>query len=153
MRDSAGATRIIRNLEALSDKSYLRKYQYEFALGTERLAFGDNAGAITHLQNAVYPGSTTNDFNTHFYLGQAYLAAGRISDAVGEFERLLTVYSKIARPNRSIPSSCTISSASPMNNPSGLIGPPSNTGYSSITGATPIRSCRQSPMPKSGWRA
>lgn len=91
--DSVEAARMVKTLAATGGKADDQEFQYAYARGMERLAYGDSKEAVAYLQKAVYPGSTISDFNMHYYLGQAYLEAGRISDAVSEFERLVTVYS------------------------------------------------------------
>ncbi|MFC1475831.1 FlgO family outer membrane protein [Candidatus Zixiibacteriota bacterium] len=65
---------------------------YEYAAGSIKLAEGNYPAAIDHLSIAA---RSFNDFPSRVLLARAYLAAGRLSEAVTEFEALLNRYSSL----------------------------------------------------------
>lgn len=73
----------------LSDQKYPLSY-VEYARGSIEFARENYPAAIDHLSIAAH---AFNDFPSDFMLGRAYLADGRLSEAVRVFEALLTHYS------------------------------------------------------------
>lgn len=86
----ARAEEIVRTLKndiEKKDTTKLRRYWY--AAGWVELAKGNVSAAITHLEKAA---KVSTDFIVHYQLAKSYLKAGRLGEAVGEFEKILPRY-------------------------------------------------------------
>jgi len=75
----------------LASKGY-PQYHVAYARGCLEFARKNYAAAVDNLTIAA---KVFNDFPTRFLLARAYLTAGRLSDAVNEFESLLNHYSHL----------------------------------------------------------
>ncbi|MCI0406264.1 MAG: tetratricopeptide repeat protein, partial [candidate division Zixibacteria bacterium] len=62
---------------------------YWFAAGGIELVKRNLPGSIAHLEKAA---KATAEFPEHYMLGRAYLEAGRLGEAVSEFEKILSRY-------------------------------------------------------------
>jgi len=70
---------------------------YWWVVGIIELAKGNLEAAITNLEKAAKSGGP--GFGYHFVLAQAYLQAGRLGEAVAEFEKVLSSYDGVRALN------------------------------------------------------
>jgi tetratricopeptide (TPR) repeat protein/tRNA A-37 threonylcarbamoyl transferase component Bud32 len=67
-------------------------FYYWLALGNIERIKGDSQRAVTHLEKASLEAASPDLFHVRLYLARAYLEAGRLGEAVGLFEKVLSRY-------------------------------------------------------------